>query len=425
MVNRFMKKNIKVMARGYAHNVSSTIRGYLSVLLMVVLFSCSESDVVPDPQPDQGILKDVELVYSASASQIRILSQLSGLNLDVNEFDYDVDIYRITYETSFKGTDITASGLVVLPKTNDPVAMLSFQHGTLTVEADAPSNFSASDSDALTNALLYGSLSSSGFITVIPDYLGFGASSSVLHPYYVEEYTASSVVDMLQAAKELADEKDIRFNTKLFLAGYSEGGYATMAAHKAIEANPLEGFELRASFAGSGAYDITGMQEYLFTQETYDDPYYVAYVAQSYAETYDFSSLLTDFFKGPYYERIPSLFDGQKSAEQIDAQLTTVIADLIQDDLAANLNTEQKYTYLRDSFEDNSLTDWVPGVKLFLYHGESDLTVPYQNSLDTYNALLSNGASPDVLSLIPLEGSHGTAVTPYILDFVPRLWTLR
>jgi pimeloyl-ACP methyl ester carboxylesterase len=398
---------------------------YVTITLFVFIASCSDHDVNPDPGPTPSYLKSFELVYSATSSQIKLLTQFSGFSLDVNEFKYDVDIYRVMYETTFKGSDITASGLVVLPKTAQEVGMLSFQHGTITLEEDAPSNFSSSDSDALANALLYGSLSSSGLITVIPDYLGFGSSASVLHPYYVEEYTASAVIDMIQAAGELATEKDIKFNTRLFLAGYSEGGYATMAAHKAIEANNLNGFELIASFAGSGAYDISGMQEYLFEQQTYDDPYYLAYIARSYQLTYDFPTILTDFFMEPYASRIPTLFDGKKSAEQIDTQLTSVLSDLIHENLSANINTDPTYKYLVDVFEENSLTDWMPKTKMYLYHGDSDMTVPYQNSVDTYNALLANGASQETVSFMPLAGNHRTAVTPYVVDFVSKLLALR
>lgn len=398
---------------------------YTLVSLLAFVVSCSNSENNPDPKPVTGFLKNSELVYSATATQIKLLAQFSGLGLDVNEFKHDVDIYKVTYATTFKGSDITASGLVVLPKTSQEVGMLSFQHGTITLESDAPSNFSSTDSDALADALLFGSVSSSGFITVIPDYLGFGASSSVFHPYYVEEFTASAVVDMIRAAAELAQEKNIQFNDRLFLAGYSEGGYATMATHKAIEESPLEGFKLIGSFAGAGAYDIKGMQDYLFVRETYNDPHYIAYVARSYQLTFDFPSVLGDFFKEPYADRIPSLFDGKKSASQIDAQLTSDIGDLIKEGVSAGINSDPKYSYLVDAFEENSLTDWSPKTKIVLYHGESDITVPYQNSVDTYNTLLSKGASDDVLSFIPLKGTHSSAITPFVLDFVPKLWAMK
>lgn len=389
--------------------------------MILVLASCNDSNENPEPEPEDKYLVEAELVYSATSSQIKLLAQFSGFPVDVNEFKYDVDLYKVEYLTTHKGTTITASGLIALPKTTQEVAMISFHHGTITLHADAPSNFSASDP----NALLYGALSSSGFISVIPDYLGFGSSSSILHPYYVEEYTASAILDMLEAAKELAVEKNVKFNTRLFLAGYSEGGYATMAAHKAVEESKPAGFELIASFAGAGAYDLPGMQNYLFGLTTYDDPHYLAFIIRSYQLTYDFSSALTDFFKEPYAGRIPALFDGQKGAGEIDAQLTNVLGELIQDKILSGINSDPSLAYMVDAFQENSLTDWGPENLLYLYHGEADTTIPYENSEATYEALLLNGSSPDVLKLIPLEGTHSSAITPYILDFIPKLWALR
>ena len=92
---------------------------------------------------------------------------------------------------------------------------------------------------------------------------------------------------MLKAAKELAQQNNISFNKKLFLAGYSEGGYATMAAHKAIEENGLDGFELVASFPGAGAYDLKGVQEHIFGLQQYDNPHYLAYLARAYQLEYN------------------------------------------------------------------------------------------------------------------------------------------
>ena len=134
---------------------------------------------------------------------------------------------------------------------------------------------------------------------------------------------------------------------------------------------------------------------------------------------------MSDFFKEPYASRIPSLFDGQKGAGEINAQLITNITNLIQENVLDNINTDPNYDYLLDAFHENSLTDWTPNVKIFMYHGQSDTTVPYQNSVDTYNKLLANGASVSVISLTPLEGTHSSAIQPYIADFIPKLLALR
>jgi pimeloyl-ACP methyl ester carboxylesterase len=405
--------------------VISWMASHLRWLLMVfvVLFissSCDDDSDAPTPPVNEKLV-EATLLYTASASQLKFLAQFAGFDLDVDEIKYDADVYKVTYKTTFEGAEIIASGLVALPKTSGEVGMVSFHHGTITDYDDAPSNTTETDQDAL----LYAALSSSGFITVIPDYLGFGSSTSILHPYYVEEYTASAVIDMLIAAKELSVEEDINFNKKLFLAGYSEGGYVTMATHKEIEEQDLDDFELIASFPAAGAYDIAGMENYLLTLDTYGDPSYIAYVIRAYQVTYDFPDALTDFFKQPYADRIPGLFDGTKGTSEINSQLTTVMADLLQEELYENLNSNPEYSYIKDAFIENSLTDWTPTAKMFMYHGDSDVTVPYQNSVDTYDKLIANGTSAGNLTFITLEGNHASAIQPYVMDFVPRLWALR
>ncbi|HMG89868.1 MAG TPA: alpha/beta fold hydrolase [Chryseolinea sp.] len=391
-----------------------------AAVAVALSFSCDDNSPSPEPPANEKLV-EATLLYTASASQLQFLAQFSGFDLDVDEINYDAEVYKVIYKTTFQDNEISASGLVVLPKTSDEVGMLSFHHGTITDHDDAPTNLSEADSDAL----LYAALSSTGFITVIPDYLGFGSSSSILHPYYVEEYSASAVIDLLTAASELSADEDIHFNKKLFLAGYSEGGYVTMATHKAIEEQGLEGFDLIASFPAAGGYDISGMQNYLLGKVTYDDPSYIAYVIRAYQVSYDFSDALTDFFKPPYADRIPGLFDGTKGTSEINSQLTTVLADLLQEGLFEKLNSDPEYSYIKNAFIENSLTDWKPIAKMYMYHGESDVTVPYQNSVDTYNKLISNGTSNSSLTFLKLSGDHASAIQPYIMDFVPKLWALR
>jgi hypothetical protein len=167
------------------------------------------------------------------------------------------------------------------------------------------------------------------------------------------------------------------------------------------------------------------MQSYLFALEEYEDPYYLAYLTLAYQRHYNHPDLLTDFFLDPYAAAVPGLFDGMQSAGAINAQLTTQINDLVQPGIINNISTDPAYEYLVDTFQENSLTDWAPEAALHLYHGESDTTVPFENSSDMYAALMAHGASSDVVSMTALEGTHTTALTPYIQDFVPKLWSLR
>ena len=331
---------------------------------------------------------------------------------------FDINLYTITYKTRYLDRDVVASGIVTFPESDQPMPMMSFQNGTITSHREAPT-------ENLATSGFISSIASAGYIFLIPDYIGFGSSEDILHPYYHETTTANTVRDMLRAAEELSRLEGYYFNGDLFLAGYSEGGYATLATHKSIEEDPLPGFKLIASAPSSGGYDIRGMQEYFFSLETYNEPYYLAYVALSYANTYDLPDLLDQIFMEPYVAAIPGLFDGSLTGGEINLQLTNQINDLIQPDLLQSINIDPEYDYILDLFEENSVHDWVPAIPVFLYHGTADVTVPFQNTLDTHEHMLSLGASPAVVQLIPLEGeTHGSGSIPYVTDIIKKFDTL-
>jgi pimeloyl-ACP methyl ester carboxylesterase len=363
-----------------------------------------------------------EFLDNLTASELKLLVANSGYDIPVEEFQYNVNVYKVVYPTTYKDEKVQASGLVILPETSNAIGMVSFQHGTISLHADAPSAVSISHY----SRYLYGGLSSPGFIAVVPDFLGFGESDELMHPYYVEELSATSVVDLLIAAKALANDKGINFNGNVSLAGYSEGGYVTMATHKWIEENGLEGFNLLGSYPAAGGFDVKAMQEYLFSQENYSQPFYIAYVAESYRTTYDWTQPLNEFFEEPYATEIPSLFDGSKSGSQINSELTTNIPALLNDELVANLETDSKYSYIHAAFTENSLTDWTPTIQMHMYHGDADDTVPYENSVTTYNKLIANGASETTVQLHILPGAdHAGGIQPYLEDIIPRLLATR
>jgi pimeloyl-ACP methyl ester carboxylesterase len=392
-------------------------------LLVILLVStrCSDSDQ-PSPDVPGGKLIESISAGTTTAASLKLLVSVSGYKIDASILKHDVEVFKVKYRTRFQDEDITASGLILLPQTTESVSMLSFQHGTITLASDAPSVQSTGSFDVL----LYSAISSAGFVAVIPDMIGFGSSNNTFHPYYVEEPTARAVSDMIVAARELADQKKLAFDGKLFLAGYSQGGYATMAAHKAIESEPIAGMTLIASFPAAGGFDLKAIQEYMFSQTEYADPYYLAYLFNSYQQYYKENNLLKDFFNEPYASVIPGLFDGKHAASSIDAELTTSIKGLVSADILSGMDTQPRFNYIVALLNENSLDNqWYPKTEMYVYHGLDDTTVPYSNSETTYQKLIANGASTEQLHFISLEGDHGSAIKPYVEDLVPRLMALK
>src|SRR5258705_4485937 len=83
------------------------------VIAFQVLTGCKKDDVTP-VKPQNEFLVGSEKVVAYTAKELKSsLSAISLSSLLVN----DVDVYKITYKTTYKNQDITASGLVGLPKT--------------------------------------------------------------------------------------------------------------------------------------------------------------------------------------------------------------------------------------------------------------------------------------------------------------------
>ena len=272
----------------------------------------------------------------------------------------------------------------------------------------------------------FANAASAGYIFVIPDYLGFGVSDNIVHPYYRSDITGQTVVDMIRATKELAAIEGYNFNGDVFLSGYSEGGFATMSAHHNIENNNYSGLNLVASAPAAGGYDITGMLNYFLSKETYHVPYYIAYVAIGYKTSYDWNLPLSSIFNEPYASIIPEYFNGKYSGYEINSVLTDDISELLTDNFINNIYNDPDLKIIVDAFEENSLNQWVPKNKMIMYHGTDDITVPYQNSVDTYNDFISLGANKNNIDFIDLIGeNHSSGSLPYIVDLFDKFEQLK
>jgi len=388
------------------------------LLTLCLLWSCDfhPDDEVPEPDQDE---------YFVSATSIGTFPKeaLVALALSSEEYrdfapvvQYDVAFYRIVYKTTYKGKEIEASGLLAVPQNTPAVpALLSAQHGTMFKQSDAPSNFPATFS----GFELFGA---AGFVAVVPDLIGYGESSEIFHPYYDEEHSARAVVDMLKATDYYLQQEDIKTNGNLFLVGYSEGGYVTLAAQKELEAHPEQGLAPTAVAAGAGGYDLSGMLNMIATTPSYADPAFLAFIIQSYNTTYNWNRPLTDFFQEPYATRIPSLFNGTKIREEINSELVNEPSALFSPAFYAALQSPTGEPELKQALAANSLLDWVPEAPTRLYHGTADEAVFFQTSESTYQSFLAKGATN--VTFIPIPGGmHRTSITPMMLDVLPWLNT--
>ncbi len=387
--------------------------------VLIVLSGCKTDDEIVDIKPaDYQYFKESTELSSFTKEQLQAVAALGGYSNFVPMIENGIVLHKITYKTTFQGNEIEASGLIVVPDVAGSYPLLSGQHGTIFSNAQAPSAFSLSQ--GLSGFEFFGA---GGFITIIPDYIGFGSSKEILHPYYNSKYTASAIVDMIKAAKEFLTKEKIIFSDKLFLTGYSEGGYATLAAQKSIENVPIEGLTLTAVAAGAGGYNINGVMDEIVKNDTYDSPAYLAFIIYSYIKTNNWTEPLTDFFKEPYASKIPDLLDGSKSQGQVNTVLTKNLEDLFNDVFLTAIRSGARLT-LTSELSKNSVHDFVPQKSLKLYHSPNDDIIPIVNSETTAATMIANGAAS--VEFIEIGGSsHGGAVFPMYELVIPWFQSLK
>ena len=326
----------------------------------------------------------------------------------------DISVYKIIYKTTVNGNQINASGLICVPKNAGAYPVVSFQNGTNTVDASCPSNSPLSPTYQMVELI-----ASMGYVVVIADYPGFGESNQITHPYLITEPTVRSLVDLLFAAKEMVAPEfpGISLKNEYYLLGYSQGGWATFALHKALEQNYSSDFDLKGSSCGAGAYDIMKLLLVMVNKSTYPVPAYLADIVNAYTAYNQFTNPVADIFNEPYASKITNLFNGTLSLDQIDNQLTTSITGLLTPDFLSGFAASSKYSTIRDALDKNSISAWHTSIPILFVHGGSDTQVDPSTTENIYNAMLQAGTSADLIKKIIVPGvDHSDGATPCMLQ---------
>jgi pimeloyl-ACP methyl ester carboxylesterase/uncharacterized membrane protein YciS (DUF1049 family) len=405
------------------------IKKYLPKLLVVVILtittvsSCRKND----QGADFNFFVSKTYVTSYTTSYINTLLNSVGISVPQitalkSYVESDVDVYKIVYETTVDGKKINASGLVCVPSTPGEYPVLSFQNGTNTIYADAPSEAASDFSYQLIEII-----ASMGYVVVIADYPGFGVSSQIPHPYLIKEPTVQSLVDLHFAVKEMdvAELAGTHLNGDYYLFGYSQGGWATFALHKAMELEYSADFNLVGSSCGAGPYNIYLLFEEMATVPSYPMPVYLAYIVNAYKAYDQFTNPVSEIFKEPYASRVPTLFNGILRSDQINSQLTSSIPSLLNADFIAGFASSAKFLTVKQAMINNSISPWHSNKPLLLFHGSNDTSVSPAVTESTYSSMIAAGTSETLCKKVIVPGvGHGDGVAPFVIQSIQFLKNL-
>jgi len=228
--------------------------------------------------------------------------QFAGVKVTYTPATNAVRLYRVTYQSVVPergNKPITATGLIAVPDTKATAfPMVSYQHGTVYGKQEVPSFPEQSPETQLMIAQFAGQ----GYLVIGADYFGMGSSTEP-EGYLVKGSHQQATYDMVVASRAvLADLK--LSDTKLFLSGWSQGGFVTLAMLEKLEAAGMkvaaattasapadafaafEGFLnfprkidaswiptifILSAFSFENYYGVPGLARALLTEETYEN----------------------------------------------------------------------------------------------------------------------------------------------------------
>lgn len=352
-----------------------------------------------------------------------------------NAFAYKA--VKITYTTQNKdGNSVNASGLLVIPTPSDAyvsylasqgksfsISAIADNHGTIFLDSEAPTNVQKSQHIYPTAVLTSGY---AGFALIAPDYLGYGDSKGETHPYIMKD-SAQASLDMIRASVRYMTDNHIAFNGQLYLSGYSEGGYVTMALAKDIQENHSAEFQVMGVAPMAGPYDVEALATAsLQTNTPMVYPAFLAEIADSYSKYYADVNI-SDLVVKPKVFQSVNLFGGDYDTVPIHVALgladgttdfgffTHYADELFKSSFISEYQTSNQ-NLLRKKFIENSIYDWLPKTKMNLIQCVDDEIIPFAlSSQKAYDKFISNGATSVTLSPIPTTSIPAqTATAPFV-----------
>ncbi len=342
-----------------------------------LLAACGGSD-----GPDRGELRIAPVVVTTlTVAQINAGTAASGLQALSGPARCDVKVVALDYATpgAKAGEESNASGVMLVPAGDctAPAALVAYARGTAFEKPRTLAN--PQDPETFMLAAMY---AAQGYAVVATDYLGYAKSEYGFHPYLHADSEASTVIDSMRAARAAAGKVGASLSGKVMLTGYSQGGHASMAAHRAAERDNAGEFNVVAGAHLAGPYNMSGS---LRASPVAGVQFFLPMVITSWQKIYgNVYKDVKDVFKAPYSGYIESLLPspdltadtllstGKLPAGPLPSQAQDA---LLQPAFSADTLTNDASGIYVDA-KKNDLLGWTPKAPVLLCGGAGDPTVP-------------------------------------------------
>jgi len=434
---------------------SSTARGVLVA---------NPPNLVPIPQANGTAVPQLDPVTFAAmlnAAQPG-LTQVTGTPV------CSISTYYIKYNTvGSKGEATTATGAIFVPsgtatQCSGPRPVVAYAHGTTVTQSFNMANLQSNQEAVLVAA----TFAAQGFIVVAPNYAGYDLSSLPYTGYLDAAQQSNDMIDSLRAARQAFPNIGAQDSGKLFLTGYSQGGFVALATQQSMQNNYASEFKVTALAGGSGPYATELLADAIFAKQPnlggtaflplitnawqahYGNIYTGGNPSNIYASPYaaniltavpgNYASInamyatgvlpTTTMFSSTYAAVVANASYGGQLPAQLAAfyGATNLVNDsfalgFLQDvaqypcnlTAATPLNCKPQNTVRQAALANDLRTLPVPTVPVLLCGGNSDPTVFFQSTLAEKAFLNANGFGAPYLSVLDVDSTPTSTADPF------------
>jgi len=300
----------------------------------------------------------------------QIIDSQTGGDLFLSAVYSSIEQVPVTYRSTLpNGDSVTLSGKIFLPKNHVAKHIIIANHYTICSNKEAPSNANS----------IEGIYATKGYIVLMPDYIGYGITDSLIHPYLHLASSVSAAVDLLKSAIPYLKARSYTFYNSIILLGYSQGAAVTLALQKTLEEQYAYQYPLSKVFAGAGPYDLSATFDYYTEKVTTDIPCSLPMLilGMNYGENLGLHS--EDFFQPSLMEKCPVYIESKsKVFYEVNSALGNNISYLIKPIIFRKDSFPTSVLY--EAVRKNNIINWTPKTTLFLFHSKEDNMVPFFNS---------------------------------------------
>lgn len=273
------------------------------------------------------------------------------------------------------GNAATLSGRIYVKNTSDKKlkGIIIANHFTVCSDVECPSN-TLLEPEAVFVPF--------GYAMVMADYIGYGSTVDMEHPYLNWKATATASIDAYFAMKQYLEDNGYEVGDERYNVGYSQGGEATMSVLRMVTEDYSDQIHFNRSFAGAGPHSIEATYDDIIANDFTGIPMAMPMIVNGMNTSYDLGIDLNEVFIGEMHDNYKKVLSKKHLSLYLLAFFKVHEASKIFAPSFLDKNDPTTAKFIEAARKNELIGTWTPkaGEDICLFHSTEDDMVPFVNS---------------------------------------------